>query len=73
MIKRNQEELLELNLGKKEQFVPKPNLKFPEYVFIKSFFNAADFERNSFLAMSLPLVTATMWFMQRFARKLKWI
>src|SRR5687768_4368000 len=62
LIKKNQEELLSLNLGKKEPFVPKPDLKFAEYNFIKDFFNPADFERNSFLSMSLPFVSATLWF-----------
>ena len=40
---------------------------------IKEFYSGADFERNSFGALSLPLATSILWFMNRFAKRAKWI
>lgn len=74
MIGENQNDLLTANIGgDKSDFVPKPDLKFKEYTAIKNFYSGADFERNSFLTLSIPLVSTILWFMQRAARKLKWL
>lgn len=74
MISENQEELLRASLGKTgEPFIPKPDLKFKEYSAIKNFYSGADFERNSFLTLSLPLVSSVLWFMQRAMKRLKWM
>ena len=74
MISENQHDLLSANIGgDKSDYVPKPDLKFKEYTAIKNFYSGADFERNSFLTLSLPLVSTVLWFMQRALRKLKWL
>ena len=74
MISQNQEDLLKVNIGgEKQPFLPKPDLRFKEYTAIKNFYSGADFERNSFVTLTLPLVSAVMWFLQRAGRKLKWL
>ncbi len=59
--------------GDKRPFLPKPDLRFKEYTAIKNFYSGADFERNSFLTLSLPLVSSVLWFMQRIARRMRWL
>ncbi len=63
MISKNQHELLSANIGgEKTDYLPKPDLKYKEYTAIKNFYSGADFERNSFLTLSLPLVSTVLWF-----------
>lgn len=62
MIEKHHEDFLKANIGKEEPFIPKPNLTFREYNAINNFFSQADFERNSFVAMSLPLTIGVLWF-----------
>lgn len=62
-----------MRIKDRQSFVPKTDLNFKEYVAIKSFYTGADFERNSFLTMTLPFVSSVLWFMQRFGRKFKWL
>lgn len=63
MIGDNQDAMLSVNIGgERKPFVPKPELKFREYTAIKNYFSGADFERNSFLTLSLPLVSTVLWF-----------
>jgi hypothetical protein len=74
LIGQNQEDLLTAHIGgEKKDFMPKPDLRFKEYTAIKNFFSGADFERNSFLTLSLPLVSTVLWFIQRAARKMRWL
>ena len=64
LISQNQEDLLKANIGgAKQPFVSKPDLRFREYSAIKNMYSGADFERNSFVTLSLPLVSAVMWFL----------
>lgn len=64
MIGENQHDLLSANIGgEKLEYVPKTDLKFKEYTAIKNFYSGADFERNAFVTLSLPLVSTVLWFM----------
>ena len=65
MIRDHQNEFLKTNIGgTNEPFVPKTKITFHEYTAIKNYFNGADFERNSFMTLGLPLVSSVLWFMQ---------
>lgn len=61
MVKKNQEEFLNVSIKKKEDFVPKLDLKYNEYTAIKEFYNSSDFERNSFISMVFPFVSTALW------------
>ena len=65
--------MVKAQIGKKEPFVPKPDLTFREYVAIKNYFNGADFERNSFLALSMPLTASILWFSNKLLKRFKWL
>jgi hypothetical protein len=62
-----------LEIGKKEQFIPKPDLRYAEYLSIKDHFNQVDFERNSIMLLALPVVSMSIYLMSRFGRRMKWI
>lgn len=46
-ISKSLDKLINLKIGKKEKFVPKPDLRFDEYLNIKSDFIAQDFKSKS--------------------------
>jgi hypothetical protein len=55
----------------KRDYVPKTNLTLHEFMAIKSFYSGADFERNSILPMTMPLVAGMLWFTQRIFKRMK--
>ena len=74
MIRENQSEMLSTCIGGPPQpFIPKTDLTFREYTAIKNHFSGADFERNSFTTLALPLVSSVLWFAQRALRRMKWL
>jgi hypothetical protein len=74
LISQHQESFLKASLGGKPQpYLPKPDLRFQEYQAIKNFYSGADFERNSYLTLCLPVVSGVLWFMQRALKKMRWL
>lgn len=55
----------------KREFIPKPKLCLQEFLAIKSFYSGADFERNSIVPMTVPLVGGLLWFTQRMLKRMK--
>ena len=70
VMRQSQVQLSKVKIEKME-FVPKQNLSFHEYTAIKSFYTGTDFERNSILPMSIPLVAGVLWFTQRICKRMK--
>ncbi len=62
MMQEYNDDLLKANIGEKKPFIPKPDLSFREYNAIKNFYSQADFERNSFVTLCLPISTGLLWF-----------
>ncbi|CDW79965.1 UNKNOWN [Stylonychia lemnae] len=73
IVEDRHKELMTLEIGKQERFIPKPDLRYAEYLAIKDNFDQAEFERNSIMLLALPVVSFSLYFFQRVGRKMKWL
>lgn len=72
MISNNKNDLMKVCIGQRQPYLPKPELKYKEYIAIKNYFNGAEFERNSVVSMIFPFTASILWFMKRVGGRMKW-
>ena len=51
--------------------LPIKELRLEEFVAIRDYFSGMDFEKTNPLPFSMPIVFASLWFMQKVGQKLK--
>ena len=64
---------IKLNLEKKRQFVPKPDLRLNEFLAIKKEFCEMDFQQTNLYPTSLPMAILACQLMQRIGKWIKWL
>ena len=44
------------------KMLPKKELRLEEFIAIRDYFSGADFERNNPMPLTVPIVSAALWF-----------
>ena len=44
------------------KLLPKPDLRLDEFIAIRDYFSGADFERSNPMPLTVPIVSAALWF-----------